>query len=221
MAPGFWLYHQVIEFIAKWGQWAQWVGQGSTIAICYFVYGIVLIFVVPAMNWVLRIRLKRWRGSFYSSEGLRWYLHNGLTYLVRYTFLPIVTPTPLTNLFYRLMGMKLGKDVLINTEYISDPCLIEVGDDVVIGGAATIIAHYAVGKFLIVSPVKIGRGVTIGLRATIMAGVNIGEKAIILPNSVLLPNTHVPAGETWGGVPARRIVVQANRKRHSTIETVE
>jgi serine acetyltransferase len=38
-----------------------------------------------------------------------------------------------------------------------------------------------------------------------MAGVRIGEKAKILPNSVVLPNTQVPAGETWGGVPAQKI----------------
>ena len=35
--------------------------------------------------------------------------------------------------------------------------------------------------------------------------VEIGEKAKILPNSVVLPKTRIPAGETWGGVPAIRI----------------
>lgn len=205
MAPAFWLFQRVAQSVSSLSQWAQWVIQGGTVAACYFLYGTVLIFVVPVVNWLFRVRLKRWRGSYYSFEGLRWYFHNGLTYLVRYTFLPIVTPTPLTNLFYQLMGMKLGKGVLINSEYISDPCLIELGDQVVIGGAATLIAHYAVGGFLVTAPVKIGKGATIGLRATVMAGVQIGEKAKILPNSVVLPNTHVPAGETWGGVPAQRI----------------
>ncbi|MEO5969488.1 MAG: DapH/DapD/GlmU-related protein [Bdellovibrionia bacterium] len=216
MAPGFWLFHYVTQAISAWGKWSQWVVQGSTLALCYFLYGIVLILIVPMVNWIFRVRLKRWRGSFYSAEGLRWYFHNGLTYLVRYTFLPIVTPTPLTNLFYLLMGMKLGKDVLINSEYISDPCLIELGDHVVVGGAATIIAHYAVGGFLITAPVKIGKGVTIGLRATIMAGVQIGEKAKILPNSVVLPNTHIPAGETWGGVPAERFLIKPRRRSRDT-----
>jgi hypothetical protein len=212
LAPGFWLFHQVTQATSAWGEWLRWIAQGCALAISYFLYGVVLIFLVPSVNWVFRVRLKRWRGSFYSFEGLRWYFHNGLTYLVRYTFLPIVTPTPLTNLFYKLMGMKLGKGVLINSEYISDPCLIEIGDQVVVGGAATIIAHYAVGGFLITAPVKIEKGVTIGLRATVMAGVQIGAKAKILPNSVLLPNTRVPAGETWGGVPAKKLIIGARNR---------
>jgi serine acetyltransferase len=33
----------------------------------------------------------------------------------------------------------------------------------------------------------------------------IGDDATILPESVILPGSRVGPGETWGGVPARRI----------------
>jgi len=39
-----------------------------------------------------------------------------------------------------------------------------------------------------------------------MGDVEVGEGATILANSVLLPGTRVPAGERWGGVPARPIL---------------
>ena len=57
-----------------------------------------------------------------------WYFHNAYTYIVRYTFLEFITPTPLNLLFYKMMGMKIGKGAHINTTNISDPGLIEIGD---------------------------------------------------------------------------------------------
>jgi acetyltransferase-like isoleucine patch superfamily enzyme len=103
------------------------------------------------------------------------------------------------------MGMKIGEGTLINSSHLSDPSLIEMGRKVTLGGSVTIVAHYGQGGFLVLAPVKIGDKATIGLRAILMGGVTIGEGAKILPNSVVLPKTQVPAGETWGGVPARKI----------------
>ena len=75
-------------------------------------------------------------------------------------------------------------------------------------GTPSIIAHYGQGGFLVVAPVKIGAGATIGLRASIMGGTEIGENAKVLANSFVLPNTKIPAGETWGGIPAVRINIE-------------
>jgi acetyltransferase-like isoleucine patch superfamily enzyme len=38
-----------------------------------------------------------------------------------------------------------------------------------------------------------------------MGDVVVGDGAVVLPHSVLLPGSRVGPGETWGGVPARRI----------------
>ena len=93
----------------------------------------------------------------------------------------------------------------INTTNISDPGLITIEDGVTIGGSATIIAHYGVQGYLIIAPVLIRKNATIGLRAIVMGGVEIGERVKVLPNSVVLPKTIIPAGDTWAGVPAKRL----------------
>jgi acetyltransferase-like isoleucine patch superfamily enzyme len=51
--------------------------------------------------------------------------------------------------------------------------------------------------------VKIGRNVWCGCHVTILPGVTIGDHAIIGAGAVVTKS--VPKGETWGGVPARRI----------------
>jgi hypothetical protein len=160
----------------------------------YFIYGFSLILVIPLFNFLMPFRLKPFRGNYYSLETVPWYFHNAFTYVVRYTFLEFITPTPLCILFYRLMGMKIGKNAHINTTNISDPRMIEIGDNVTIGGSAHLIAHYAAKGFLIVAPVKIMAGATVGLKATVMGDVEIGEDAVIAPHEVVLPKSRIPAG---------------------------
>lgn len=125
--------------------------------------------------------------------------------MARYTFLPYVTLTPFGPWFLRAMGMRIGKRAFINTEFISDPCLITLGDDVVIGGSVHLFAHFGGGGHLTIAPVHIASRVTLGEKATVMGDVHIGAGATILPHSVLIPGSRVGAGETWAGVPARPI----------------
>ena len=211
LAPAVMVFQWVSSWgVSSWGMNAPYAMQcflyGFALALAYFTYGFSMIFVVPFINFVLRLKLKPWRGPYYSLEAIRWYIHNGATYLLRYTFLEFATPTPFSHLFYRMMGMKIGKGTVINTTAISDPSMIELGERVTIGGSVTIIAHYGQGGYLVLAPVKIGDKATIGLRAVIMGGTRIGADAKILPNSVVMPKTVIPDGETWGGVPAAKVV---------------
>lgn len=178
---------------------------GLALAASYFTYGLTLLLVAPALNLVLGGRLKPYRGSAVSLAALRWYVHCTLTLVVRYSFLEFVTPSPFAQLYYRLMGMKIGRHVTINSTAIADPSLIEMEDGVTIGGTASIMAHYAQGGYLVIAPVRLRAGATIGLRAIVMGGVEVGEKAKVLAGSFVLPNTRIPAGETWAGIPAQRI----------------
>jgi len=192
--PGVYLFFLISEKTELWHPVWHYISQGFGIVTGYFLYGITLIFVIPLFNFLMPFRVKPFRDSYYSLTSVPWYIHNAFTYVVRYTFLEFLTPTPLNILFYKMMGMKIGKGVHINTTNISDPGLIELEDKVTIGGSATIIAHYASQGYLIVERVKIGKGTTIGLKATVMGDVEIGEGAIISPHEVVFPKSRIPAG---------------------------
>ena len=178
---------------------------GLALAGSYFAYGLTLLLVAPLLNGLLGGRLKPYRGSTVSLTALRWYVHCTLTLVVRYSFLEFVTPSPFAQLYYRLMGMRIGRNVTINSTAIADPSLIELADGVTIGGTASVMAHYAQGGYLVIAPVRLGAGATIGLRAIVMGGVEVGAGAKVLAGSFVLPNTRIPAGETWAGIPARRV----------------
>ncbi len=187
-------------FISAWA-------SASAVVAAIFMTGFFLVFVLPAANFILLFggRLKAWRGPYYSLEAIKWYIHNALTYVLRYTLLEFYTPSPIAVLFYRLMGMKIGNGAVINTTAISDPSLITIGSKVTIGGSVTIVGHYGQSGFLVLAPVWIGDGATIGLKASLMGGVKVGAGARVMAHSVVLPKTEIGEGETWGGVPAVRI----------------
>ncbi len=207
LAPGIALFRWILNTVADTSAWTQNFAYGLGLAFAFLLYGITLIFVAPLVNALLRVRLKPWRGPYYSAESFQWFLHNALTYLPRFTFLDFITPSPLSVLFYQMMGMKIGRGTVINTTYISDPSLITLGKKVTLGGSVTIVAHYGQAGLLVIAPVHIGDNCTVGLKATVMGGAVIGANAKILPHSVVMPKTIIPEGETWGGVPARRIEI--------------
>jgi non-ribosomal peptide synthetase-like protein len=200
-----WVFEQLHPLCDYPQAWLRYALLGILLACSYATFGLVLILIAPLFNALLGGRLTPYRGPATSLAALRWYVHCTMTLIVRLSFLEFVTPSPFNNLFYRLMGMKIGRNVVINSSAIADPSMITLEENVTIGGSASIMAHYAQGGYLVISPVLIRRGATIGLRAVVMGGCEVGEKAKLLANSFLLPNSKVPAGETWAGIPACKI----------------
>ncbi|HEY3353544.1 MAG TPA: DapH/DapD/GlmU-related protein [Polyangia bacterium] len=173
-------------------------------ALAYFGYALTVIFVAPLFR-VLAPGTPEGRYPYYSFKALQWASYNALILLVRYTCINFLRVTPFIRLFHRLMGMKIGHRVQINTAVIGDSNLIEIGDDTVVGGDVTLVAHSAERGELVTARVRIGRRVTLGLMSIILPGCEIGDGAVLAANAVLQKGTKVGPGEIWGGVPARKI----------------
>ena len=135
LAPALWFFSGWQAWCAGLPGWLRWPALGTGIGMGLFIAGFALLLVVPIYNRLLPTRVKPFKGGYFSIASVPWYLHNGLFYLVRYTVLPYVTLTPFGLWFLRAMGMRLGERAFVNTEFISDPCLISLGDDAVVGGS--------------------------------------------------------------------------------------
>ena len=121
-------------------------------------------------------------------------------------------------------GVTIGDGV-----WIGNNCTIDRGRwrDTAVGGGTKIdnaahIAHNAViGKHCLIhantnlcGSVNIGDFTEIYPFSNISPGVTIGSRCTIASNSFV--NKDVPDGETWGGVPARRITPRASLIRKET-----
>jgi hypothetical protein len=195
LTPGITLFNAVDSWTQGLNPFIRNMCFGFSLAAGFCLYGLTLIFVVPAVNKLLPLKVKPQRSTWYSLSVVPWYYHNALTYLARYTFLDFITPTPLNKLFYQMMGMKIGKGTIINTSNISDPCLIEIGDYVTIGGSATLVGHYGMKGILIMEKLVIHDKAVIGMKATVFGDVVIGKGALVRPGEVILPKTRIPDRE--------------------------
>ncbi len=183
-------------------------------AAAYFLYGIVLILLSGLCRKVFRVNLTEGEHAMLSGDAVMWVFASALTAVVSKTFMAFMVATPLASLFYRMMGARVGRNVLINSGFCSDLSLLEIGDDSVIGGHATVIAHSVEKGRLILRKVKIGKRVTIGLNSVILPGVQIGDGAIIAAGAVVYKNTVVAPGSLYAGVPAAE--VRAVEKKRSS-----
>lgn len=172
--------------------------------LAFFAYTILVVLVV-AVARVTAPGTPVGRYPYYSLRAFQWASYDALILLVRFTCLNFMRVTPLIVVFHRLMGMKVGARVQINTAVIGDSNLIEIGDDTVIGGDVTLVAHAAERGELVAERVRIGSRVTVGLMAVVFPGCEIGDGAVIAAGAVLQKGTKVGPGEIWGGVPARKI----------------
>jgi Hexapeptide repeat of succinyl-transferase len=119
-----------------------------------------------------------------------------------------VLPVPLKTLVYSLLGTKIGSNSF-SPGTILDPPLTEIGDNSIIGHAATLYSHAIEGHHFALERIVLGNNVTVGAHAIIMSGVTVGDGAIVSAGAVVKKGTRIGPGEHWGGVPARKLGASA------------
>lgn len=114
--------------------------------------------------------------------------------------------SPLTSYYYRGMGAKMASSVFISSgARIFDPWFLEIQEHATIGADAFILGHMGDGAQIVLGSVFIGEGAIIGARSIILPDVYIGRHARLGAGALAARGTIIPNGETWAGVPARRI----------------
>ncbi|MDD5269744.1 MAG: DapH/DapD/GlmU-related protein [Candidatus Omnitrophica bacterium] len=213
LIPGISIFFNALAYSRDMPAMSKYALLGISLAGGYFLFGLTLILLVGFVRVVLRIRLKEGNHQIFSAETFKWAFISALYLLVNFTFIDFILLTPFANIFLRLLGVKLGKNVQINSKHIYDATLLEIGDNTVIGGGAIIIGHIVERSTLKLRKVKIGKNVTIGSHSTIMPGCEIGDNAIVGAGAVLRKGTKVEPRDIYYGIPAESI-----RNRHKEVK---
>ncbi len=200
--PAVLLCHTVWRRTSGQMAWHQMLWVSLAAGVGYFVFGFSLLCLAALMRWVFRLDLKEGAYPLASIGMFKWYVSNALQFIVWSTFGDFLLMTPFAALFYRLMGAKLGLNVQINSKYCADLSLMDIGDNAVIGGHATVIAHSFEARGLILKKVRIGRNAIVGLNAIVLPGATIGDRAVVGAGVFVPKDTHVPPGTVYLG-PAR------------------
>ena len=182
--------------------WLKALAFSFSIGFGYFIFGTALVFVCVFVKNLFGFRVTPGLHSIYSKETMSWMGYNSMILIANSAFLDVLRLSPFQTLFYRLMGAKVGNNPNINTGGLADLSLLELGDNVLIGGGVALICHASERGYLRLEKTKIGNNVSIGISSVIFPGCEIGDGAVIAPMSLLAKGTKVPPKGHWGGNPA-------------------
>jgi len=208
--PMLFLFYNVWKWMAAYPGWLKIMALSFSVAFGYFLFGAALIFLSVFVKNLFRFRCVPGLHTIHSKEALLWMGYNSLILMVNAAFLDVLRLSPFQTLFFRMMGAKIGDGVNVNTGGLADLELLEIGNNVLIGGGVALICHGSERGFIRLSPTKIGNNVSIGLSSIIMPDCEIGDGASIAPCSFLPKGTKIPPRGLWGGNPARDL--RAERK---------
>ena len=143
--------------------------------------------------------------SYINNNSFKWILNCSI-YTPCRKIIEIFPVGRFKNIYYRLIGMKIGKNSLIGG-VIKDPCITSIGDNVTMGEYSIIYGHihnYKNGKITI-KEVKIGNNCIIGAGSIIMPGAILEDDVILATGGIVIQNQILKKGRTYGGVPVKEI----------------
>jgi hypothetical protein len=185
-------------------------GVGSLILFCLFIGGAAFVFFffgLLLMGCVIRLLSLGVRPGKHEAASpvvLIWIVLNGVFVMAWRIILPIVPMTPFSQMFYRLSGCKIGKNVWINSINLIDSYMITIGDNSVIGGDAVLSPHVFENGKLLIKPIVIGKNCLIGGHSYISPGVVIGDGSVIGMKVYVRRGKHLPPGtrlSSMAGLP--------------------
>ncbi len=162
------------------------------VGVAIYMFFVVAIVVFGIFERILTLGFKPGKYKTTTFTFARWIIYSGLHVILMNMVMPYVSGTVWNKLFYRILGAKIGKNVFINTPKLSDAYLLELGDNVVIGGDASITCHIFEGDSLILGNIKVGDNVLIGAESYVMPGVTIGNNCNIGVKSFVRKNRNIP-----------------------------
>lgn len=121
-------------------------------------------------------------------------------------YLALFNGTPMKNLLWRALGVRLGRRVFDDGCAMPEKTLVTIGDGVTLNASSTIQAHSLEDGAFKSDHIVIGPGVTIGPNAFVHYGVRLGENAELLADAFLMKGTEVAPGSRWWGNPATELV---------------
>ncbi len=160
----------------------------------------VLLIITIAARWIVGGKLKPGRYPLWGPVFLRWWFVERMLVNAPVVF---ITGTPFASLYLRLLGAKIGKNVLLDSLEFDCPGLISIGDNTIVEDVAWLRAAEIAHGELILREVVIGEGCFIGLRSGVAGGGVMEKGAALRDVTYVGPGVTVPEGEEWEGSPAR------------------
>jgi non-ribosomal peptide synthetase-like protein len=183
----------------------HWWEIAYTLPVYYLYYmGLPAFLVTVVLKWVLVGKYKpeqkpMWTPKVWVSEAIT------STYeaLSVPFVLDFMRGTPWLPLILRLLGVKTGKRVWMNTTDITEFDMVSIGDDTALNEDCGPQTHLFEDRVMKVGPIKIGKRCNIGARSIILYDSEVGDNVGVESLSLVMKGENLQPGTNWGGSPVK------------------
>ncbi|UQX87735.1 amino acid adenylation domain-containing protein [Jatrophihabitans telluris] len=116
-------------------------------------------------------------------------------------FARAATGTVVLNVWLRSLGSRIGRGVWLETYWLPEADLIEIGDGATVNRGCVLQTHLFHDRILRMDTVMLGAGATMGPHGVILPGASIGAGGTVGPASLVMRGEAVPASTRWIGNP--------------------
>lgn len=188
-------------------EWVDWVLSSAT---PYEVYGrsvlgglraFAIFAALPiAAKWIL---VGRWKPDVFPVWGLRYFRFWLVKTLIQTNPILIFAGTPVYNVYLRLLGARIGRGAVIQSQTFPIATdLVSIGDNTILRKESILMSYKAEGGSIHMAPVTIGSNVYVGEAALIDIGTTMEDGTQLGHASSLHAGQTVPAGAHYHGSPA-------------------
>jgi non-ribosomal peptide synthetase-like protein len=198
---------------------AQWLGifvtymliSGEDLPLLGQVFGLLGVYVAItivtgliaiALKWIVLGRTKPGVYPLWGVYYFRWWFAARVAGLVHIKWLQ---GTPVMRAYWRLLGAKVGRDVVISDYEAGAVDLIEIGEGSTFGSKTTFANGEAIGDKLVLGRITIGKDVSAGASVVFGHACVISDHAEIADLTAIAPGITVGKAEIWDGSPGRKV----------------
>jgi non-ribosomal peptide synthetase-like protein len=118
------------------------------------------------------------------------------------TYLAMFNGTPMKNLLWRALGVRIGHKVFDDGCAMPEKSLVTIGAEAILNAGSTVQAHSLEDGVFKSDRITIGPTATIGPRAFVHYGTTVREGAVLEADAFLMKGEEVDRAERWWGNPA-------------------
>ncbi len=168
--------------------------------------GLPCFLVVVLLKWILIGKYKvlqtpMWTSKVWRTEAITAiYEALSVPFLLEYLKGTLWLPLAL-----RLLGVKAGKRVWLNTTDITEFDLVSIGDDAALNEDSGPQTHLFEDRVMKIGSVDIGERASVGARTVVLYESKVGNETVLEPLSLVMKGENLPSQSRWGGSPVRPV----------------
>ncbi|CAK0774663.1 Non-ribosomal peptide synthetase-like protein [Gammaproteobacteria bacterium] len=167
-------------------------------------YGVGTFLFVLALKWLLIGRyvpraVPMWTPFVWLSEAVT----NLYEAIAVPNFLDMLRGTPMLPPMLRLLGMRIGRGVYLDTTDFTEFDCVEIGDYAELNAWSGPQTHLFEDRIMKIGHVRIGAHSTIRARGIVLYDAEVGDGAVLGPLTLVLKGESIPPRTAWIGSPAQ------------------